>query len=177
MRHLATIGLVISVLPAIATARPADRTETAGNRVAVRYRDAVSPNKVRTLTVLPGEVVTFDVVDRELGSGYAAQSAGGQLVPQGTGSWRWTSPSAPGLYPIDVKAPDGNEAVRLQAFVVVPYERLQGEHLHGYRIGRYPEKPFRGLADYQLPAGFVEVTQENEDILVSPHFHCIQRVF
>ncbi len=170
MKRLAAIGLVISVLPAITTARPADRTETAGNRVAVRYRDAVSPNRVRTLTVLPGEAVTFDVVDPELGSGYAAQSAGGQLVPQGTGSWKWTPPSAPGLYPIDVKAPDGNEVVRLQAFVVVPYERLQGEFLHGYRIGCYPEKPLAGRACYRPPAGFVEVNRENENVLVSPHF-------
>jgi len=55
--------------------------------------------------------------------------------------------------------------VTLQAFVVVPYDRLQGELLNGYRIGRYPRTP---------PAGFVEVTRENEDVLVSPHFRLKQ---
>jgi hypothetical protein len=73
-----------------------------------------------------------------------------------------------------VAAPDGGEAVRLQAFVVVPYNRLKGELLNGYRIGRYPEKPLRGLAEYEPPAGFIEVTPENEDALVSPHFRLKQ---
>lgn len=132
---------------------------------AVRYRNVISPDRVRALTVLPGETVTLEVVDRNPGSGYVARPAAGQLVPLGTGRWTWTAPPAPGLYPIQVVAPDGGDTVTLQAFVVVPYERLQGELLNGYRIGRYPRNP---------PAGFVEVTRENEDILVSPHFRLKQ---
>ena len=50
----------------------------------------------------------------------------------------------------------------------------RAEFLNGYRIGRYPEKPLRGLADYVPPAGFVEVTRENENVLVSPHFRLKQ---
>jgi len=131
---------------------------------AVRYRDVISPDRVRALTVLPGETVTLEVVDRNPGSGYVARPAAGRLVPLGTG-WAWTAPPAPGLYPIQVVAPDGSDTVTLQAFVVVPYARLQGELLNGYRIGRYPRTP---------PVGFVEVTRENEDVLVSPHFRLKQ---
>jgi hypothetical protein len=120
--------------------------------------------------------VAFGVAAPDPASGYVAQAAGGQLVTVGTGCWEWTSPSAPGLYPIQVAAPDGGNAVTLQAFVVVPYDRLQGDLLNGYRIGRYPEKPLRGLACYRVPAGFVEVTRENEDELVSPHFRLKQFV-
>jgi hypothetical protein len=64
--------------------------------------------------------------------------------------------------------------VTLQAFVVVPYVRLQGEFLNGYRIGRYPEKPLRGLAGDGPPVGFIEVTPDNEDVRVSPHFRLKQ---
>jgi len=39
------------------------------------------------LTVLPGETVTFEVVDCDPGSGYLAQPAGGKLMPLGTGRW------------------------------------------------------------------------------------------
>jgi hypothetical protein len=69
---------------------------------------------------------------------------------------------------------NGGDSVTLQAFVVVPYDRLRGELLNGYRIGRYPEQPPRGLAGNGPPAGFVEVTRENEDVLVSPHFRLKQ---
>ncbi len=132
---------------------------------AVRYRNVISPDRVRALTVLPGETVTLEVVDRNPGSGYVARPAAGRLVPLGAGRWAWTAPPAPGLYPIQVVAPDGSDSVTLQAFVVVPYDRLEGELLNGYRIGRYPRNP---------PGGFVEVTRENEDVLVSPHFRLKQ---
>ncbi len=118
--------------------------------------------------MLPGETVTLEVVAHTPASGYVARPAAGRLVPMATGRWEWTAPAAPGLYPIHVVAPDGSDSVTVQAFVVVPYDRFQGELLNGYRIGRYPDKPLRGLASYSLPAGFVEVTPENEDILVSP---------
>jgi hypothetical protein len=124
--------------------------------------------------VLPGETVTLEVVAPTPSSGYIARPAAGQLVSMATGRWVWTAPPEPGLYPIQVVAPDGSDSVTVQAFVVVPYDRFQGELLNGYRIGRYPDKPVRGLASYSLPPGFVEVTPENEDILVSPHFRLKQ---
>ena len=131
--------------------------------------------RVRALTALPGETVTFEVANGSPGSGYVARPAAGRLVPLGTERWAWTAPPEPGLYPIQVHAPNGGESVTLQAFVVVPYDRLQGgEFLNGYRIGRYPEKPLRGLAGSGPPAGFVEVTRANEDVLVSPHFRLKQ---
>jgi len=133
------------------------------------------PERVRALTVLPGETVTFEVANGGPGSGYVARPAAGRLVPLGTERWAWTAPPVPGLYPIQVTALNGGDSVTLQAFVVVPYDRLQGgELLNGYRIGRYPEKPLRGLAGYGPPAGFVEVTRANEDVLVSPHFRLKQ---
>jgi len=126
------------------------------------------------LTVLPGETVTLEVVAPTAASGYVARPAAGRLVPTATGRWIWTAPPAPGLYPIQVVAPGAGDSVTVQAFVVVPFDRFQGELLNGYRIGRYPQKPLRGLASYSLPPGFVEVTPENQDIMVSPHFRLKQ---
>jgi hypothetical protein len=172
MRRLAYSQLALGALTMVAAARPVKPPAAAG--FAVRYRNVISPDRVRTLTVLPGESVTLEVADRAPGSGYLARPAAGQLVPLGTGRWAWTAPSAPGLYPIQLVAPDGGDSVTVQAFVVVPYDRLQGEFLNGYRIGRYPDKPLRGLAGSVPPAGFVEVTPDNEDVLVSPHFRLKQ---
>jgi uncharacterized protein YcbK (DUF882 family) len=140
----------------------------------VRYRDVVSTDRVRALTVLPGETVRFEVVDPDRESGYTARPVAGRVAPEGPGRWVWTAPPAPGLYPIHVVAADGRDSITLQALVVTPYDRLQGETLNGYRIGRYPATPLRGQARYPPPAGFVEVTRENENVLVAPHFRLKQ---
>lgn len=174
MQRLAYAALALAALSVVAAARPAEPTAAVAAGFAVRYQNVISPDRVRALTVLPGGTVTFEVVDRDPGSGYVARPRAGRLVPRGTGRWVWTAPPAPGLYPIQVVAADGGDSVTLQAFVVVPYDRLQGELLNGYRIGRYPDKPLRGLAGYGPPAGFVEVTRENGDVLVSPHFRLNQ---
>lgn len=137
---------------------------------ALRYRDVISPDRVRALTILPGEQVTLEVVDSGSTSNYAARSSTGLLVPAGARRWVWIAPTTPGLYPIQVLPADGGDSITVQAFVIVPYDRLQGELLNGYRIGRYPGSPITGLAGYGPPAGFVEVTPENENVLVSPRF-------
>ena len=159
---LSVFFVIIAVLPVVAPAAV---------RFEIRYQNEILTNRVSALTVLPGETVTFEVMDPDPRSNYVAQPTGGQLVPLGTGRWVWTSPLAPGLYPIQVVAPDSGDTVMLQAFVVVPRYRLQGEFLNGYRIGRYPEKPLSGFFSM---TGFVEVTKENEDVLVSPHFRLKQ---
>jgi hypothetical protein len=56
----------------------------------------------------------------------------------------------------------------LNVFVMIPFERARDGSLNGYRIGKYPDKPLRGLEAYRNPRGFVEMTAENTPI--SPHF-------
>jgi hypothetical protein len=170
IKHVAVAGLALKALTLAGATPLAKSPALAAPGIAVRYQNVISPNRVRTLTVLPGETVTLEVLERDTGSGFLAQPLGGQLLPLGAGRWEWKSPAEPGLYPIQVQAADGGKSVMLQAFVIVPFDQLRGELLNGYRIGRYPEKPLRGLADYMPPAGFIEVTRENENVLVSPHF-------
>ena len=42
--------------------------------------------------------------------------------------------------------------------------------MNGYRIGSYPSTPLKGKPIYLPPRGFIEVTKENQDTKVSPHF-------
>ena len=163
--RIAYPALALGALTVLAATRPAVPPPAKAAGFAVRYRNVTSPDRVRALIVRPGETVTLEVVDRVPGSGYVVRPVAGRIVLLGTGRWAWTAPPAPGLYPIQVVAPDGRDSVTLQAFVVVPYDPVQGDLLNGYRIGRYPRNP---------PAGFVEVTRENEDVLVSPHFRLKQ---
>jgi hypothetical protein len=49
-------------------------------------------------------------------------------------------------------------------------EVVEGEILNGYRIGAYPRSPLKGLAIYRPPAGFIEVTERNQNTEIAPHF-------
>src|SRR5687767_15146062 len=71
---------------------------------------------VSTLTALPGETVALEAMNRR---------------------WTWTAPQRAGLYPIRVVSDDRRDSLTIQAFVLVPFSRLRGEYLNGYRIGRY----------------------------------------
>jgi hypothetical protein len=166
------LGGFAVVVAARAPELPAPPTKPA---FAVRYRNVVSPDRVRVLTVVPGESITLEVAGIASGSGFVARPSAGRIASLGTvgGRWVWSAPLTPGLYPIQVISPDGGDSVTLQAFVVVPLNGLQGEDLNGYRIGSYPAKP-RGVSSYSLPVGFVEVTPENENVFVSRHFRLKQ---
>jgi len=118
-------------------------------------RSLVFRDRISTLTILPGETVALEAMDRR---------------------WSWTAPSESGLYPIDVVSDDSRDSLTIQAFVLVPYDRLRGEYLNGYRIGRYPTRALRGLDIYGPPHGFIEVTRANENAFISPHFQLKQFV-
>jgi hypothetical protein len=53
---------------------------------------------------------------------------------------------------------------------MVPYEKMKNGMINGYRIGDYPT-PSKDKKDlYQRPLGFVEITAENRNTKISPHF-------
>jgi hypothetical protein len=57
---------------------------------------------------------------------------------------------------------------------MVPFNELIDGFLNGYRIGAYPSILWRKSPIYKPPIGFLEVTQENEDTFISPHFRLKQ---
>jgi hypothetical protein len=138
----------------------------AGNgELSVRYRNLEFHGPVSTLTVLPGETVTIES---------EASPTTGDVAAAGAGRWRWTAPITPGLYPITFVGAELGDSLTIQAFVLVPYNRVQREQINGYQIGRYPARPLRGLDIYRPPMGFIEVTRANENTFVSPHFRLKQ---
>jgi hypothetical protein len=58
--------------------------------------------------------------------------------------------------------------------VMVPAREMKNGLLNGYRIGTYPSMPAKPNPQYAAPAGFIEVTRENQDTKVSPHFELKQ---
>ena len=84
-------------------------------------------------------------------------------------SWVLSAPDKPGLYPLVLRRLDNGDETRLNLFVKVPATQMEGEFLNGYRIGSYPA-PRKSRSNYQRPTGFIEVTADNVDTQLSPHF-------
>jgi len=136
----------------------------------VKFKSEESPYQVMGIFVLPQEALLLEVHDKAGQSSFTFHCWKGEIVSRGVGKWQWTAPLEAGLYPAEVKNTVSGEFVSLNIFVMVPYEHLKEEYLNGYRIGKYPTIPFKRLSIYRPPKGFIEVTKENEDTFVSPHF-------
>ena len=116
--------------------------------------------------VLPGAKVTI----KTSAPARLTASAGTAQPGPDPGTWVWTAPDTPGrLVPLVLRSETGS-LMTLNAFILYPADRVQDGSLKGYRIGQYPREPYKGLPVYNPPKGFVEVTAENADTPVSPHF-------
>jgi hypothetical protein len=136
---------------------------------AVTFHGESSAYRDAALVALPGTTAVIDAVGGPPGD-YSATTADGTLVQQGVRQWKWTAPKRPGAYLVTVEGPGKKDAIAIHAFVMVPASEVKQGLLNGYRIGDYPSKPLKGDSLYLPPPGFIEVTKENQDIRVSPHF-------
>jgi peptidase M15-like protein len=130
----------------------------------------VVPFKVFAVYVMPGQA--FDVQ-------FQAQAAQGRYAFAGqegqVGAAALVAPMKPGLYPMTILTELESDARQLNVFVMVPAAQQTNDYkLNGYRIGAYPATPYKGLDVYKAPLGFVEVTQDNLNTLVSPNFRIRQ---
>lgn len=128
------------------------------------------PYHVFGLYVLPYGSLRIDVGKGKDAHVFAATATAGRLEPAGKTSWNWVAPEHPGLYVVTVLRTDSEETITLNVFVMYPRDRVEDGKLNGYVIGKYPSTLLKNLAIYRPPAGFVEVTEENEDTPISPHF-------
>jgi len=161
--------LIACVLPVIAVAGAADRFDTRTASFAITFHDETSSYRDAALVSMPGAAVVINAVGGPPGD-YSAATAAGTLVQQGIHQWRWTAPDHPGVYSITFAGPGQKDAIDLHAFVMVPASEVKNGMLNGYRIGDYPATPLNGNPIYLPPPGFIEVTRENQDTRVSPHF-------
>lgn len=142
----------------------------------VRYRGHVSWLRVNPLFVLPGERVTLEALPPGDGHGPGAprrlvlRAPEGRVERLGARRWAWTAPGGAGFHRLTLGPPEGGREVTFHAFVRVPTDGARIGEVNGYRIGRYPRRPFRGLSRYRPPEGLIEVTPENRSVRVSPHF-------
>ena len=142
---------------------------------SVQVQNMEIPYKIMSIFVMPEEIVKLHIpADHAKSSLYSICSSQGQIRHVKKNQWQWHAPKLPGHYSINVSEDQKTDSVLLNIFVMVPGKHQQGEHLNGYRIGNYPRIPLKGLPNYKPPRGFVEVTADNAETLISPHFRLKQ---
>lgn len=136
----------------------------------VKFKGLSSAYRVIGLFVLPGETLTLEAENAFSQEPFHISSSAGSIKQTSPNNWQWKAPQESGHYPIKITQTRNDDLITINAFVMIPYSRLKGEYLNNYRIGLYPNIPFKNLPIYRPPKGFIEITKENEDVLVSPHF-------
>jgi len=166
------LPLFLPACGAMAADRQAVRDSFSAGKASftVKVKGETIPYKVMALSALPGEKLDFEISGPDSVGEYEVESAHGQAEKLARDGWRWTAPTSTGLYPVTISPPNAEETITLNVFVIVPNSAVKKDMLNGYRMGSYPLTPLKGLAIYKPPRGFIEVTSENEDTLVSPHF-------
>jgi hypothetical protein len=139
-----------------------------------KCRDDLIRYKIFAVYVLPGEEIDIEISDPQDKGNYALRTNAGTVITGKNNRWRWQAPQQAGHYTITIIPAAANDTMNLSVFVMVPIQNMKGEYLNGYRIGNYPEKPLRGLKAYEKPKGFIEVTAQNQDLYISPHFQLKQ---
>jgi hypothetical protein len=137
---------------------------------SVEVKGEVFAYRVLGIYVMPAERVRVRVVGDRSAAAFSASAEAGTLEKRSDRAWDWTAPSAGGPWAVTVSRSDSGESMRLNAFVMEPAAEVRNGELNGYVIGEYPAKPLKGLPLYNPPRGFIEVTEDNADAPVSPHF-------
>ena len=132
-----------------------------------------SSYRIQTISVIPKRSIELRVTSSDSTAWFELKADEGAVSKREDRSWNWRAPEEPGRYRVRVIRRNMPDTIVVNVFVAVPKERLEGEYLNGYRIGRYPRPP-RPI--YNHPDGFIEVTPENLNVWVSPHFKLRQFV-
>lgn len=171
---LLTLALTAMLLPQKTQAVNAFDPGRLSFSVTVNKRP--TPYHTMIASLMPGKSLDIQLTGKLLRSEFSINPSGGLVVTKGNRGWSWKAPTKPGLYPLEITRKDSGETLLLQVFVLVPATEVRNGRLNGYRIGDYPTKLFRGLSAYAPPKGFIEVTADNVETPVSPHFRLGQFV-
>lgn len=125
--------------------------------------------------VMPETSIAFEVVGGPAGT-YELTTRDGVAVPTSPRKWRWTAPATAGRSTLRFSHPGIEDDITVHAFVMVPATEVRNGVLNGYRIGQYPARPLKGNPIYRPPKGFIEVTKENDETKLSPHFRLKQLI-
>ena len=124
-------------------------------------------------TVMPGMIVEFSIETEDV-ENIEITVVKGDIITAGDSKWTYKAPEDSGNDEIKIMDKVSNQTMTVTMFVLVPLTEMNGEYLNAYRIGHYPDENYKGRNNYNKPEGFIEVTNENKDYYITPHFQLKQ---
>jgi len=169
-RHAASGPTALLLLTGLLlAARPPDPPA-----LVVQFDETTVHQPVMAVLAMPGDTARLSIASPSPGaSPYRVEAGHHTVQARSAGTWAVRVPHRPGLYPLTVTDASGNRATQLQVFVLRPWDH-EGRVLNGYRLGNYEDTPLEGRERYTPPTGFIEVTDANRRVRVSPHFRLEQ---
>lgn len=131
-----------------------------------------SEHSLMSFFLMPGQEVTISLKGKHKGKSFRVQMPGGDLSAPVT-NYRLKATSQEPKAELFIQ-PEDLARAHLKFFTLTPATEVKNGKLNGYTIGQYPAEAYKGLAIYQPPKGFVQVTKENQDEWVSPRYQLKQ---
>lgn len=163
VRSAILCSLLLAVTSASAPSMAVEET------ISVGIRGHVVRQQLFSLFASPGESISLTLPEHDSSELqlYLDDRVYGRPEP---GQWSFEAPVRPGLYRLKLEHGDNESPVRLNLFVGIPATEIDGESLNGYRLGPPPpgHEVYRTL--YRAPESFIEVTEDNVNTRLTPHF-------
>jgi hypothetical protein len=119
-----------------------------------------------TVFLLKGDEIS---IKTEEGAGdFKITSKTGALETVNKNNWKFIPDAKPAIGYIVLQ--NKKSKMKIQYILMVPLGNVKNGVINGYRIGQYPEKALWGNKLYNKPRGLIEVTAENKDLFITPHF-------
>jgi len=164
--------LVISILFQSSISKSWDKAfkiDKAG--FSIKFRGLVLPYRVMGIFILPNEQIHLQAINSNIQDSYILDAKQGKVILNGKNKWIWQAPTNPGLHPIKIFQLQPQDSIRMNVFVMAPFSNIKDGRLNGCDIGEYPTIPLKyANKKYKAPVGFIEVTKDNENTWISPHF-------
>ncbi|MFH1428540.1 MAG: D-Ala-D-Ala carboxypeptidase family metallohydrolase [Candidatus Margulisiibacteriota bacterium] len=174
MRNKLAVIIILLLLISNGRARPAYTEHDAS--FIIKIKDIETASLITSVFAMPAEKIKLKVVDNNPLNIYQVTDLSKRGVFKRTGKYTWDirAPEEKGLYRLAVSNTWTGSRIELNLFVMVPSKQIKNGILNGYKIGNYPAVGYKGLTAYQKIPGFIEVTKENENTYISPHFQLKQ---
>lgn len=127
--------------------------------------------RIRSVFVMPNEPIRIAARSDQQSSVFQIKTSL-TVTGQAAQQWRVQAPATPGIHVCTVRCAAPPDSVQLNIFVLTPYDN--SGVMAGYKIGRYPSGLAQTWTARKAPAGFVQVTKENEGVYLSPRFTLMQ---
>jgi hypothetical protein len=162
------ILLGVAITPAKAEKQVKPAYQSGSIQYTIKVGALQSQRELMSFFVLPAQKLAITVEKQK--SPMTFTVTGHKTTSAKVGSFEYIAPTKTGHYDLIIKPSTEDPGSTVRIFVMRPATEVKKGVLNGYRIGEYPKERYKGQAIYDPPTGFIEVTDKNFSLPVSPHY-------